>query len=67
MLNDRSETLPPIGVIGLGLLGSALCERLLNANYPVFVYNRTREKARLSEQAIAYFLQTIRKSHNEPK
>jgi len=39
---DRNQ---PIGVIGLGLLGTALCERLLNAGYSVFVYNRTREKA----------------------
>ena len=35
----------PVGVIGLGLLGTALCERLLGAGYPVFVYNRTRDKA----------------------
>ena len=35
----------PVGVIGLGLLGTALCERLLGAGYPVLVYNRTREKA----------------------
>ncbi len=36
----------PIGVIGLGLLGTALCERLLGAGYPVLVFNRTREKAK---------------------
>ena len=35
----------PIGVIGLGLLGTALCERLLGAGYNVAVWNRTREKA----------------------
>jgi len=35
----------PVGVIGLGLLGTALCERLLGAGYAVFVNNRTREKA----------------------
>ena len=35
----------PVGVIGLGLLGTALCERLLAAGYPVYVYNRTQEKA----------------------
>ncbi len=35
----------PIGVIGLGLLGTALCERLIGAGYPVLVYNRTRDKA----------------------
>jgi 3-hydroxyisobutyrate dehydrogenase-like beta-hydroxyacid dehydrogenase len=34
-----------IGVIGLGLMGTALTERLLNAGYPVFVFNRTRGKA----------------------
>ena len=42
---DDSGNLAPVGVIGLGLLGTALCERLLTAGYPVFVYNRTREKA----------------------
>lgn len=35
----------PVGVIGLGLLGTAIAERLLAAPYPVHVYNRTREKA----------------------
>lgn len=39
---DKSE---PIGMIGLGLLGTALCERLLGAGFPVVVWNRTREKA----------------------
>ncbi|QDV74461.1 2-hydroxy-3-oxopropionate reductase [Planctomycetes bacterium K2D] len=36
---------PPIGVVGLGLLGSALCERLLDAGRPVRCWNRTRDKA----------------------
>jgi len=34
-----------VGVIGLGLMGTALTERLLEAGYTVWVYNRTREKA----------------------
>ena len=34
-----------VGVIGLGLMGTALTERLLQAGYTVWVYNRTREKA----------------------
>lgn len=34
-----------IALIGLGLLGTALCERLLGAGYPVAVWNRTRDKA----------------------
>ena len=42
---NHSGNRAPVGVIGLGLLGTALCERLLAAGYPVFVYNRTREKA----------------------
>ena len=34
-----------VGVIGLGLLGTALAERLLAAGFPTVVYNRTQEKA----------------------
>jgi len=34
-----------IGVVGLGLMGSAITERLLEAGYSVFVWNRTRDKA----------------------
>lgn len=33
------------GVIGLGIMGGAIAERLLAAGHEVFVYNRTREKA----------------------
>lgn len=34
-----------IGVIGLGLLGTALAERLIGAGFSTFVHNRTRDKA----------------------
>ena len=34
-----------IGMIGLGLMGTALTERLLEAGYSVQVWNRSREKA----------------------
>jgi len=34
-----------LGVIGLGLMGTALTERLLEHGYRVTVWNRTREKA----------------------
>lgn len=37
--------LEPVGVIGTGLFGTALAERLLADGYPVWVYNRTRDKA----------------------
>ncbi len=33
------------GVIGLGIMGSRLAARLVQAGYPVTVYNRTRDKA----------------------
>ena len=35
----------PIGVIGTGLFGTALAERLLADGFTVFVHNRTRSKA----------------------
>jgi len=35
----------PVGVVGLGLMGAAICERLLADGFPLVVYNRSREKA----------------------
>lgn len=35
----------PVGMVGLGLLGAALCERLLSAGFDVRVWNRSRDKA----------------------
>lgn len=34
-----------VGVIGLGIMGGAIAERLLTVGHTVFVYNRTRQKA----------------------
>ncbi len=34
-----------VGVIGLGLMGTAITERLLEQGFPCSVWNRTREKA----------------------
>ena len=34
-----------IGILGLGLMGTALAERLLEHGFPVAVWNRTRSKA----------------------
>ncbi len=42
---DKQHNPGPVAMIGLGLLGAALCERLLGAGYDVVVWNRTREKA----------------------
>lgn len=36
----------PIGVIGMGLMGTAIVERLLASQYNVVVYNRTPDKAK---------------------
>ena len=40
-----SATNAPIGVIGLGLMGTAITERLLEHGFPVSVWNRSRNKA----------------------
>ena len=34
-----------VGFVGLGLMGSPMAVRILNAGYPLAVYNRTKEKA----------------------
>lgn len=39
------SSLEPIGLIGTGLFGTALAERLLEDHFPVIVYNRTPAKA----------------------
>ncbi len=40
-----AATKKPIGVIGLGLMGTAITERLLEHGYPVFIWNRSRDKS----------------------
>jgi 3-hydroxyisobutyrate dehydrogenase-like beta-hydroxyacid dehydrogenase len=37
--------LEPVGLVGTGLFGTALAERLLADGFPLVVYNRTRSKA----------------------
>jgi 3-hydroxyisobutyrate dehydrogenase-like beta-hydroxyacid dehydrogenase len=44
-MSDSASSSKRIGVIGLGLMGAAITERLLADGYEVEVYNRTREKA----------------------
>lgn len=44
-MTPASDNSNRIAVIGLGLLGTALAERLLECGFDVVVYNRTREKA----------------------
>jgi 3-hydroxyisobutyrate dehydrogenase-like beta-hydroxyacid dehydrogenase len=40
-----SSNRAPVGLVGTGLFGSAVAERLLADGYPTVVHNRTREKA----------------------
>ena len=42
---DRSRDGKPIGLIGLGLMGSAICERLISCGYDLVIHNRTADKA----------------------
>ena len=41
----RLQLKTSLGFIGLGLMGTPLATRLLNADYPLAVFNRTKEKA----------------------
>lgn len=43
--NVQKVSKPRIGVVGLGLMGTAITERLLEAGFDVDVWNRTKEKA----------------------
>ena len=38
-----------IGIIGLGIMGSAMAENLLKGGYELFVFNRSAEKAKRFE------------------
>lgn len=46
MADKTTDTKPRIGFIGLGLMGSRMAPRLLDAGYPLTVYNRTKDKTR---------------------
>lgn len=43
--NERKATKPAVAVIGLGTMGRALAATLIDTGHPVFVWNRTLEKA----------------------
>ena len=44
-MTSTTEKSKTVGVIGLGLLGTALCERVLGAGSEAVVWNRSRDKA----------------------
>jgi len=39
------EVRPPVGIAGLGRMGHPIAANILQAGFPTFVWNRTREKA----------------------
>ena len=43
-MSASKDARPAVGLIGLGNMGSAFAERLLDAGYDLVVYNRSREK-----------------------
>jgi 3-hydroxyisobutyrate dehydrogenase-like beta-hydroxyacid dehydrogenase len=43
-VSASQDARPAVGLIGLGNMGSAFAERLLDAGYDLVVYNRSREK-----------------------
>lgn len=52
--------MPQIAVLGMGAMGSRIAQNLLNAEYPVTVYNRTPDKAMSLVQQGAMFAVTPR-------
>jgi len=58
-MNTESNKLKPsIGFIGMGHMGSHMVQRLLDADYQVTVYDRTKEKVQEVEQWGAQVAQT---------
>jgi 3-hydroxyisobutyrate dehydrogenase len=51
-----------VAVLGLGIMGSGMARNLLKAGFPLTVYNRTREKARLLEVEGAHLAATAREA-----
>ncbi len=55
MTDENAAVKPRIGFIGIGNMGSRMCERLLAAGYSMAVYARSRKKARALEDKGASF------------
>src|SRR5438105_11951264 len=60
MMPTNNGAKPRLGFIGLGLMGGRMARRLLDAGYPLGVYNRTRERARPLAEAGARVYDTPR-------
>jgi 3-hydroxyisobutyrate dehydrogenase len=55
---DQQSQKPSLGFIGMGHMGSAMAQRLLEAGYPLTVYDRTLTRAQPLEQRGAVVAQT---------
>jgi 3-hydroxyisobutyrate dehydrogenase len=53
---------PSVAILGLGIMGSGMATRLLSADFPLAVYNRSRERAQPLEAAGAFVAQTPREA-----
>jgi 3-hydroxyisobutyrate dehydrogenase len=52
--HSEQESKPGVGFIGLGHMGSAMARRLLDAGYPLTVYDRTQARAeQLGQQGVS--------------
>jgi 3-hydroxyisobutyrate dehydrogenase len=57
-----SSSLPPVALLGLGLMGGGMARRLLGAGFPLTVYNRSPEKANSLVAAGAKFAASPREA-----
>lgn len=53
---------PSVAILGLGIMGSGMAMRLLSADFPLAVYNRSRERAQPLEAAGAFVAATPREA-----
>src|SRR5579863_9333915 len=53
---------PKVAILGLGIMGSGMANRLLSANFPLAVYNRNRQKSILLAGAGAFIAASPREA-----
>jgi 3-hydroxyisobutyrate dehydrogenase len=53
---------PKVAILGLGIMGSGMANRLLSANFPLAVYNRNRQKSILLASAGAFIAASPREA-----
>ena len=67
MNNITAAGRPPVSVIGLGAMGSALARAFMAAGHPTTVWNRTPEKAGPLVEAGAQLAETVTEAVNSAK